>query len=126
MEAGVDGIIVAVLMGIVLSPALLLLVWAFFTKSNIVKRRLLKGFVVIAVVPPLQGLQYAFFKQICEEGHIDQPFGRCGLFPNWLANYAGMLIFAFMVVFAGNHVLRAGLAEYTGWKQRKRDKDNIE
>ncbi len=106
-------------MCLIFAPALLLLVWVCFSKSDLAKRRLRTGFVIIAAIPPLMAAAFALFLSTCASGGIDRSFSGCGFVPDWLAGAVVNLTYPILLLAAGCHVLLACRAEFLDWKRRR-------
>ena len=74
------------LWGMLLSPALIALPWAWFTRLEKVRTILIRAFIAVLVVPFLLAGLYELFDRICTEGNFFQPYGDCGIVSDPLAN----------------------------------------
>jgi len=72
--------------GMVLSPALIALPWAWITRIKVVRTILVRAFVAVLIVPFLIAGLYEVFDRICTQGNFLQPYGDCGIVPDSLAN----------------------------------------
>ncbi|MCK4861275.1 MAG: hypothetical protein KAS85_05115 [Rhodobacteraceae bacterium] len=69
-----------------LSPALIVLPWAWFTRIEKVRAILIRAFIAVLIVPFLIEGLVALFDSICTKGSFFQPYGDCGIVPDSLAN----------------------------------------
>ena len=70
----------------VLSPALIALPWAWFTRIEKVRVILIRAFIVVLIVPFLIEGLVTLFDSICTKGNFFQRYGDCGIVPDSLAN----------------------------------------
>lgn len=78
---------ILVVWGMVLSPAILALLWAWLTRIQLVRKTLIRAFVMVLVTPFLMAGIYVIFTRLCARGHIDQHFAKCGSVPDSIANW---------------------------------------
>ncbi|NOR62170.1 MAG: hypothetical protein GQ535_06725 [Rhodobacteraceae bacterium] len=83
--------------GMVTSPALLMLVWAWLSKIPKVKKLLVRGFLTALSAPIMIATLFAVFRRICERGHLDQQFGACSPVPDIVANLTPVGLYALLV-----------------------------
>jgi len=97
---------------ILLSPALLSLLWAWLTLIPLVRKILIRALSSVIAAPFLSAGIYVIFSRLCATGHFRQDFAECGPVPDNLANWLPFAPLILLVLPAAIAVFYCAILEH--------------